>query len=288
MSSQRQIDANRRNARLSTGPQTPEGCDAVRFNALRHGLTAQTAVLHNENQEDFRQLLEAFQSEYQPAGPTENLLVEQMAMAAWRLRRLRAIETGLFNLRMFESKPGLRDRYPNMPDLDHRAVAFLDDTRGARAIENLFRYETRIERSFYKALREFERVRAAGLAPVPPDPPCAEDVPPPPEPDSAEQSQSRNRTPDSGDVPSLPAARSRHCHGQRRAAAPGGRRAFRPAGFSIRPSWRCGASSCIGRLLPVRLVGHGDRRGDGRNEQHPRDSRQRLLRVEGAFSTALD
>ena len=45
MISEKQLDANRRNAQLSTGPQTPEGRAAVRNNALTHGLTAQYAVM---------------------------------------------------------------------------------------------------------------------------------------------------------------------------------------------------------------------------------------------------
>jgi hypothetical protein len=40
MSSFRQIDANRRNARLSTGPVTEDGKRKSLQNALRHGLTA--------------------------------------------------------------------------------------------------------------------------------------------------------------------------------------------------------------------------------------------------------
>jgi len=44
MTSQRPIDANRRNAQLSTGPRT-QGKVAVRYNGLRHGLTARRAGL---------------------------------------------------------------------------------------------------------------------------------------------------------------------------------------------------------------------------------------------------
>ncbi len=40
MSSQKQIEANRRNAALSTGPRTEEGKAASRQNSLQHGMTA--------------------------------------------------------------------------------------------------------------------------------------------------------------------------------------------------------------------------------------------------------
>ena len=179
MLTQRQLDANRRNAQLSTGPRTPEGRAAVGHNALRHGLTAETAVLPNENPEEFQELLDAFLAEYQPVGPTETLLVEQMTMAAWRLRRMRALETGLFGLRMSQLP-----RDENAATLDPSSRAFAYDASGSRAIESLSRYETRIERSFYRALHELEHLRAAS-----------------PENNSANQTQSQNRTPTAAPEP---------------------------------------------------------------------------------------
>jgi hypothetical protein len=206
MSSRRQIDANRRNAQLSTGPQTPEGRAAVRSNALRHGLTAKIAVLDNENPEHFQEMLDAFRAEHQPVGPTEDLLVQQIVMAAWRLQRLRGVETGLFNLRMRALNREIENEFGQPTGTERHAFVFRDDTRNSHAIENLFRYECRIERSFYKALHELQRLQADRppmTDPVEPaDPAPIQDVPPGAHPDprvevteSAEQTHFQNRTP---------------------------------------------------------------------------------------------
>ena len=53
MTSFRQIETNRRNARLSTGPVTEEGKKRSRQNALRHGLTAETVITALEDAEDY-------------------------------------------------------------------------------------------------------------------------------------------------------------------------------------------------------------------------------------------
>jgi hypothetical protein len=54
MTSFRQIEANRRNARKSTGPITEEGKQRSRCNALRHGLTAETVIGALEDAEDYK------------------------------------------------------------------------------------------------------------------------------------------------------------------------------------------------------------------------------------------
>ena len=51
MATERQIAANRRNARKSTGPRTLEGKARSRLTALQHGLTAQHAVLQSAEEE---------------------------------------------------------------------------------------------------------------------------------------------------------------------------------------------------------------------------------------------
>jgi hypothetical protein len=54
MTSVRQIEANRRNAQLSTGPVTEEGKRRSRQNAVRHGVTAETVIDALEDAEDYR------------------------------------------------------------------------------------------------------------------------------------------------------------------------------------------------------------------------------------------
>ena len=153
MASQKQIDANRRNAQHSTGPKTPEGKAAVRLNALKHGLTAEDAVIEGEDEEAFKELLSSFLDDLQPSGPLETALVHQAVMAHWRLARCRGIETGFFELGFSDHRDTFKHRQVslNVP----RKLAFL--FRWApKPFVTLSRYEARIERSFYRALHELQ------------------------------------------------------------------------------------------------------------------------------------
>ena len=78
MTSDKQIDANRRNALKSTGPKTPEGKDAVRLNALKHGLLSRKTLLPGEDEEALREPDERLREELQPVGVLENLLVDRI------------------------------------------------------------------------------------------------------------------------------------------------------------------------------------------------------------------
>ena len=78
MTSDKQVQANRRNALKSTGPKTPQGKDAVRLNANKHGLRSQEVLLPGEDEEALKELDENLRAELQPVGELENLLVDRI------------------------------------------------------------------------------------------------------------------------------------------------------------------------------------------------------------------
>ena len=87
MSTQSQIDANRINATKSTGPSSSEGKSASSKNALISGLfTTHDFVLPDEASL-YKDFFDTMFQELCPAGLLENTLANQIAGAAWRLRR---------------------------------------------------------------------------------------------------------------------------------------------------------------------------------------------------------
>jgi hypothetical protein len=98
MTSFRQIQANRRNAQLSTGPVTEEGKRTSRQNAVRHGLTAETVIDALEDAEDYAAFEMAITADYDAQSAVERELVLRLASLLWRLRRATAIESGLFKI----------------------------------------------------------------------------------------------------------------------------------------------------------------------------------------------
>ena len=98
MTSFRQIEANRRNAQLSTGPVTEDGKRKSRRNAVRHGLTAETVIEALEDADDYAAFEMAVTSGYDARTAVERELILRLASLLWRLRRATAIESGLFKI----------------------------------------------------------------------------------------------------------------------------------------------------------------------------------------------
>jgi hypothetical protein len=162
MSSEKQTNANRENARHSTGPRTPQGKATVARNALKHGLLARDLTLPIEEQKQVEAVFEAFVDDLRPAGATEEFLVHQMASALHRLQHLTRIETGLIDSSMdkiarFNDEPEFDEDNPEETYQYHTRIM-------GRAFNwanfwKVARYENQIRRSFYKAIEELRRLR---------------------------------------------------------------------------------------------------------------------------------
>ncbi|MFH1716533.1 MAG: hypothetical protein ABIF19_04215 [Planctomycetota bacterium] len=96
--SEKQLEANKRNAKKG-GVKTEEGKAIAKYNALKHGLLAKEVVVTvgegAEDPEEFNALLEDLKMQLSPAGILEEMLVEKVAVAYWRLRRAYRYEVGL-------------------------------------------------------------------------------------------------------------------------------------------------------------------------------------------------
>src|SRR5690242_3435940 len=88
LTSDRRAEANRQNACVSTGPRTSGGIEAVRFNALRHGLRSLETVIPGEDPEAWEAHRAGIVEDLRPAGAMELALAEQIAAKLWRLGRV--------------------------------------------------------------------------------------------------------------------------------------------------------------------------------------------------------
>jgi hypothetical protein len=130
--SDKQREANQRNAQHSSGPKTPEGKAAVRLNALKYGLRARDLIIFDEDPEEYKRLWAALEAEWQPQTHTERLYLEQMSTSQWLLARMATTESHFFQTKL-----------PAEIRLD--------------LLERVDRRRTRLERSFNTAVHELKQ-----------------------------------------------------------------------------------------------------------------------------------
>jgi len=156
--SQRKIDSARINGAKSHGPITEQGRKTSSMNAVKHGLTARTVVLSNENGDEYNVLLNSYVEELQPAGPIEMDLVLEMANAKWRQRRLCKIESELFDRQMDKQKEELNEAYLSYDEVFEHTFAFQKLSESV-SLQMLNRMESRLERTYSRALNNLLRLR---------------------------------------------------------------------------------------------------------------------------------
>ena len=163
MTTQKQIDANRRNAQMSTGPRTQQGKGIASRNAMRHGLLARDRVLEGESRADFDAFAKGLMEHLAPVGHVELMLAEHVVAGAWRSRRVLRLEWEL----VWQDQHLLISRVGDFPTTeDSEGVATPCSMMAERMVrddtyEKFRRYETSIERGLYRALHELQRLQAA-------------------------------------------------------------------------------------------------------------------------------
>jgi hypothetical protein len=136
--SEKKRQANRENARKSTGPKSRDGKAKVALNALKHGLRSEMVVLPGEDPGAFDAMVADWMSDWQPPTDARRVLVELAVAHAWRLRRCLKVE---------------RD---HLIERGRLAALVQDEDARARARDEVARLETEPESALETLLAERE------------------------------------------------------------------------------------------------------------------------------------
>jgi hypothetical protein len=145
MATQAQITANRLNALKSKGPVTPEGKQAVRFNALTTGIHATQVIITGESSEEFDAYAQALRDTWNPADLVESAFVDRLIHNSWRLDRLRLAEAQIWDRAVAAGAADFGEAFE----------------RTEKLLGRLQRQVASIERSISQATRDLERLQAA-------------------------------------------------------------------------------------------------------------------------------
>ena len=153
MATPKQTQANRQNAQKSTGPRSPEGKAASRFNALKSGIDAKSQVIPGEDSDQLETLVVEYRERFSTVTPERRLLVDTLVNCEWLLRRLSRGEAELWQ---YEAK-NTESNYSSNDHPDGRVLYFAD-----RVFDRLQRRIDSIGRNYHRALKELQSLEAAG------------------------------------------------------------------------------------------------------------------------------
>jgi hypothetical protein len=96
MATKKQIAANRKNAKRSTGPRTGAGKARSAMNSTRHGLLGQQFhLIPGENPQEFSKFNEEARAVLKPEGEVEEYYFDRWTKDAWLLDRLDNVQSAL-------------------------------------------------------------------------------------------------------------------------------------------------------------------------------------------------
>ena len=155
-SSAARIEANRANAQLSTGPQSPEGKAKSSLNAVKTGLTGRTVLLSTDDAAVYEAHLKRFLEKYEPATDEERALTYQLADTDWRLLRIPTLEAGIYALGRHELAGRFESEEPLVGASMLEAQTYL---LYGRQLNNLSIQESRLRRYYEESERKLNELQ---------------------------------------------------------------------------------------------------------------------------------
>ncbi len=185
MATEAQINANRANAKSSTGPKSPEGKEKSSTNATKFGLEsplrgeslfAINNCVHPHEEEAYDHFCTALWEDLAPSGPVQEVTAAEFVRNAWRLRRCATAEERIGaaarrTQRDFNKTSGI-DRAPADPQI-------YDDTRPVQV--SIDRARTQAQSGMRRAKADLEKLQSTHA------PACTQNAPAQNKPNSVER-----------------------------------------------------------------------------------------------------
>ncbi|MEJ2267545.1 MAG: hypothetical protein P8X70_00520 [Nanoarchaeota archaeon] len=154
MTSETQVEANKENAKLSTGPKDTE---KTKFNAITHGLTAKS-IKNEEDLEEIKKLTEHLISELKPTNVIEEIAINRIVVSLWKLNKITRIQGMEFynaeihaeDMKVFDTNLISNKEKEACPNISKNGEA-------------LQRYEINAESSLHKAINLILKIRKEKL-----------------------------------------------------------------------------------------------------------------------------
>src|ERR1700722_16125323 len=161
MISDKQLEANRRNAQRSTGPKTEEGKKVAALNARRHHLTGQVTTMTEADRIMHDAFSAAIVENLAPEGAMETQLAQRIATDSWRLNRISAVEDNLYALGHSAKSDEIETEDPEIHAALTAAKVFKAESK---QLQLLTLYDQRINRNIQKNLAMLQALQAGRIA----------------------------------------------------------------------------------------------------------------------------
>jgi len=155
------LNANRENAKHSTGPTTPEGRAKSSMNAVKTGLTGRTVLLPSEDAAAYQQHLDRHVKKFVPTNDDEKSLVQSIADTEWRLLRIVPLEASIWAVARLK----MADLYPEITDPTQRQSLIDGEIQLAyrKDLSNLTLQERRLRNQLTADTAQLEKLRADAI-----------------------------------------------------------------------------------------------------------------------------